>query len=57
MPIVFRRGDLRMREFITTTGYTAPLDATAQELQLETFFPADPESEDLLRRLRSERRG
>jgi transcriptional regulator with XRE-family HTH domain len=57
MPIVFRRGELRMSVFSTTTGFTAPLDATAQELQLETFFPADPESEDLLRRLRSERRG
>ena len=57
MPIVFRRGAMRMSVFSTTTSFTAPLDATAQELQLETFFPADPESEALLRRLSSSRRG
>jgi len=57
MPIVFRRGEMRMSVFSTTTSFTAPLDATAQELQLETFFPADPESEALLRRLSSSRQG
>jgi hypothetical protein len=51
MPIVFRRGDDRLSVFSTTTTFTAPLDATVQELQLETFFPADAASERLLHRL------
>ncbi len=51
LPLVFRRGDLRLSVVSTTTTFTAPLDATIQELQLETFFPTDEESERLLRDL------
>jgi transcriptional regulator with XRE-family HTH domain len=51
MPIVFRRGEHRLSVFSTTTTFTAPLDATVQELQLETFFPTDAASERLLRSL------
>jgi transcriptional regulator with XRE-family HTH domain len=51
MPIEFRRGDARMTVFSTRTGFAVPLDATVQELHLETFFPADRESELFLRRL------
>ncbi len=53
MPIVFHRGDARMSVFSTRTGFVAPLDATVQDLQLETFFPADQESELFLRNLAS----
>lgn len=51
LPIVFRRGDHRLSVFSTTTTFTAPLDATVQELQLETFFPTDDRSAELMRRL------
>jgi hypothetical protein len=51
LPLVFRRGDVRLSVVSTTTTFTAPLDATVQELQLETFFPTDEESERLLRDL------
>lgn len=51
LPIVFRRGDACLSVFSTRTGFVAPLDATVQDLQLETFFPADRESELFLWKL------
>jgi hypothetical protein len=36
-------GDLDLRLFIMT--FCRPQDVTVQELRIETFFPADPESE------------
>jgi hypothetical protein len=35
----------------TTTVFGTPLDITLSELALETFFPADAETAQLLRRL------
>lgn len=51
LPMVFRRGDYRLSVFSMTTTFTAPLDETVQDLQLETFFPTDEPSERLLRAL------
>lgn len=45
LPIQLRRGADVMNLFTTTTRVTAPLDATVQDLELETFFPADEASE------------
>ena len=45
MPIQIRKGDLDLRLFSTIMTLGTPQDVTLQELRLETFFPADAESE------------
>lgn len=44
-----RVGELELRLFTVLTAFGTPLDVTAQELVVETFFPADRESEARLR--------
>jgi transcriptional regulator with XRE-family HTH domain len=41
----------------TTTVFGSPTDITLSELALETFFPADPESGEALRRMAKNARG
>jgi hypothetical protein len=36
--------------FSTTTVFGTPVDVTLSELAIETFFPADPQTADALRR-------
>jgi transcriptional regulator with XRE-family HTH domain len=45
LPIRIKRGDLELRLFSTIMTLGTPQDVTLQELRLETFFPADGESE------------
>src|SRR5262249_37726841 len=45
MPIHIRKADLDLRIFSTIMTLGTPQDITLQELRLETFFPADTESE------------
>jgi hypothetical protein len=45
LPIHIRMGDLDLRLFSTIMTVGTPQDVTLQELQIETFFPADQESE------------
>jgi len=45
MPIQIRKGDLDLRLFSAIMTLGTPQDVTLQELRLETFFPADAESE------------
>ena len=40
-----------LRLFTTVTTISMPFDQTAQELRMETFFPADDASDDVLREL------
>ncbi len=40
-----------MRLFTTLTSLGTPIDATAQEVHIESYFPADDETERLLRAL------
>jgi hypothetical protein len=51
LAIEFRRGDLHLRFFSTLTSLGTPHDITLQELRVETFFPADAETEEASRRL------
>jgi transcriptional regulator with XRE-family HTH domain len=44
-----RRGDLELRLFTTITMLGTPLDATAEELRIESYFPVDAATEALLR--------
>jgi transcriptional regulator with XRE-family HTH domain len=45
LPIHIRRGDLDLRLFSTVMTLCTPHDVTLQELRVETFFPADQDSE------------
>lgn len=44
-----RRGDLELRMFTMLTTLGTPLDVTAEELRIESYFPADDASESVLR--------
>ena len=46
-----RRGDRDLRMFTTLTTLGTPLDVTAQELRIESYFPADEETEEWVRSL------
>jgi hypothetical protein len=45
LPIHIRMGDLDLRLFSTIMTLGTPQDITLQELRIETFFPADPNSD------------
>ena len=45
LPIHIRKADLDLRLFSAVMTLCRPQDVTLQELRIETFFPADPESE------------
>ena len=45
LPLHFRTGDLDLRLFTTIMTLGTPQDITLQELRIETFFPADQDSE------------
>ena len=51
LAIEVRKGDLHLRFFSTLTSLGTPHDITLQELRVETFFPADAETEEASRRL------
>lgn len=41
LPLHLRKGDLNLSFFTTITTLGTPLDITAQELRIESYFPAD----------------
>lgn len=47
----FRHGDLDLELIATVTTLGTPIDVTLAEVRIETYFPANAASEDLLRRL------
>ena len=49
LPVHIRRGEIDVRLFSTIMTLGTPQDVTLQELRIETFFPADPESERTIR--------
>ncbi len=49
LPVHIRQGDLDVRFFSTIMTLGTPQDVTLQELRVETFFPADAETEARLR--------
>ena len=49
LPIHVRNADFEMRLFCTYMTLGTPRDVTLQELRVETFFPADAESERVWR--------
>src|SRR5262245_7770692 len=51
LPIDIRKEGIELRLFSTIMTLGTPQDVTLQELRLETFFPADPESEAAWARL------
>ncbi len=53
LTVHLRRGDLEARLFTTLSTIGTPMDATAEELRIETYFPADEATARLLRSLAS----
>ena len=51
LPVHIKKGDVDVRLFSTIMTLGTPQDVTLQELRVETFFPADGESEARLRGL------
>lgn len=51
LPMRVSLGGMELRLFTTLTTFGTPLDVTADELRIESLFPADAETEALLRRL------
>lgn len=51
LAVHLRRGDLEVRVFSLVSTLGSAIDVTAQELRMESFFPADAESEAALARL------
>jgi transcriptional regulator with XRE-family HTH domain len=51
LPVHFRINGIDLRIFSTIMTLGTPQDVTLQELRIETFFPADPESEAALKQL------
>jgi hypothetical protein len=45
IPLQYAIGDHRFELFTTIATIDAPLDATVAELRIETFWPADTESD------------
>jgi transcriptional regulator with XRE-family HTH domain len=51
VPLHLRRGDLELKLFTMVSTLGTPLDVTLQELQIETYLPADAESHTVLQKL------
>jgi hypothetical protein len=51
LPVHIKKDDLQLQLFSTIMTLGTPQDVTLQELRIETFFPADQDSEALLKSL------
>jgi hypothetical protein len=51
MTVTFVKGPLRIKYFSTISTFGTPQDITLQELRIKCFFPADPETAAVFRRL------
>lgn len=51
VPLHLRKGDRDVRLFTTLTSLGTPIDVTAQEVHIESYFPADDATEAFLRAL------
>jgi transcriptional regulator with XRE-family HTH domain len=49
LPMYFRKDDISLRLFTTIATLGTPQDITLQELRIESFFPMDEETADILR--------
>jgi transcriptional regulator with XRE-family HTH domain len=54
LAVELERDDVHLAFFSTLTSLGVPYDITLSELRVESFFPADPASEELMRRLARE---
>jgi hypothetical protein len=51
LPLELCKGGIRMSFFTTIATLGTPQDITLEELRIESFFPADQETEDAVQRL------
>jgi hypothetical protein len=57
LPVEIRKDGLRIQLFTVISTFGTAQDATADELRIESFFPADAETEALFRRMDAEASG
>jgi transcriptional regulator with XRE-family HTH domain len=57
LDIVIRKGPMRLALFSVISAIGTPLDVTAQELRIESFFPVDDVTADVLRQFAEAPRG
>jgi hypothetical protein len=57
IPLQLMIGDRLLSLFSTTTVFGTPVDITLSELTLETFFPADAATAEILRQAHEARLG
>ena len=51
MPLKLRKGELELSLFTMISTLGTPLDVTLQELRVESYLPADAQTDAALRRL------
>ena len=51
LPVHLRKGDIEVKFFTSIATLGTAQDITLHELRIETFFPADPATEQLIRRM------
>jgi hypothetical protein len=51
IPVHVRRGNLEARFFTTITCLGTPIDVTAEEIRIESYFPADEATDAWVRQL------
>lgn len=51
LPVHIKKGPIELKLFSTITTLGTPLDVALQELRIEAFYPADPESEKIIREM------
>jgi hypothetical protein len=49
LPMHFRKGDINLKLFTTIATLGIPQDITLQELRIESFFPMDEETTQIMR--------
>jgi hypothetical protein len=51
IPLHLRKAELDLRFFTTITTFGTPQDALVQDLRIETFFPADEGTDQIVREM------
>ncbi len=55
LPVHIKKGPIELKLVSTITTLGTPLDVALQELRIEAFYPADPESEKIIREMNAHR--
>jgi|TARA_B100000959_G_scaffold275450_1_gene328853 hypothetical protein len=51
LPLILKKDDLELQFFSMISTFRTPLDVTLQEIRIETFFPANNDTDVYVRNL------